>query len=270
MVAPPLRQPLTQPAILSHLALAALVLALRAGLAAAAPDALGAPAARADLPPPAYAPLQPASNTATPRITLPTWTPPAAARGTATAAGPTATRAPFAVVTDVPAAGTPLDSTPGGGAPAGSAVAPVPLGTAADPGIAPPALPGGAGGGTGTAAGAPGGESGGAAEAAGGGTPPASADPARALPADPRVRAVWATAGPPRQGQGWFERFTAERPGPWGWWPFYLVVLAAWGWVMARAWRAVRAVGDSGGDRWPDGGHDAGGGAADSGGVAEP
>lgn len=232
----------------SSLALAAALVVLRAGLALAA---AGPPAEHVLAAPPAYAPLQPASSTATPRITLPTRTPTRGPAGTATARA-TATDAPFVVITDVPGAataGVPGSVAPGGAArPGGSAATPLPPGVPADPGIAPPAVPG-----TGPTAPAGGASDG---RRAGTGPPGAGGDgrPAVAPPApdaggggpaaDPRVRAVWATAGPPRQGQGLVARFTAGRPGPWGWWPFYGLLLAAFGWAVARAWRALRAAGD--------------------------
>lgn len=53
---------------------------------------------------------------------------------------------------------------------------------------------------------------------------------------DPRLRALWAAGGSPREGQGLAARFTEGRPGPWGFSLFYLALIGLFGFVVFRLW----------------------------------
>jgi hypothetical protein len=56
---------------------------------------------------------------------------------------------------------------------------------------------------------------------------------------DPRLRALWAAGGSPRQGQGLAARFTEGRPGPWGFSLFYVLLVGVFGFVVFRLWGAL-------------------------------
>jgi hypothetical protein len=66
---------------------------------------------------------------------------------------------------------------------------------------------------------------------------------------DKGIRALWAESGSPRQGQPLSERYTEGRPGPWGFSPFYLLLFLLFGWAAWRVWRALGASGSSGSSR---------------------
>jgi len=202
---------------------------------------------------------QPASNTATPHITLPTRSPTPPPTATATAPGPSrATDAPLPGTPTAGAVTTALPAAPGGpGAPArsavprgsGTATAAAPSGTSV---IGPPALPaggadGGMGGGTVTT-----GATVGSGPVAGADPAPGEVGPAgfvRVPVPDNLVRALWAATGSPRQGQGVVERFTEGRPGPWGVAPFYLLLLLLYAGAVVGVWRAVRRLGEDRAER---------------------
>ena len=56
---------------------------------------------------------------------------------------------------------------------------------------------------------------------------------------DPGIRQLWADSGSPRQGQRMSERLTEGRPGPWGFSLFYLLLAILFAWASRRAWRAL-------------------------------
>ncbi len=231
---------------------------------------------------------QPTSNTATPRITLPTRTP--TARPSATRSAPTTMPTIGAAVTDSPVETAEPVATGGSAEPVGTidpggepgpeeTDAPGESASTTGPGsrdagagpdppgplpIDPPSLPDGATGGAGAAALAGAGPGGGARTGEMGDEPRTgpgdgeqAADPAasglrddevgpsgivRVPVADPRLRALWSERGSPRQGQGLVERFTAHRPGPWSFAPFYLAVMVSLGLVVFKLWGALRAL----------------------------
>jgi len=219
---------------------------------------------------------QPASNTATPRITLPTRTPTEGPVATATSARATIPSAPVTVAPGVTAAATaagtigprPPDGPPAPGRPDRPPGSTSAIGTAnpAPPGddtglpgdaTGPPAATGDAPIDLATPVGAGSGLDGDdaygqAGDGAGGGDPPSSASAADAggpaglvrVPVpDPHLRSIWAAYGSPRRGQGWVARFTEGRPGPWGYAWFYLALVGTYGYVVWRLWRAMRGVG---------------------------
>lgn len=194
----------------------------------------------------AYRALQPATQTATPRIRLRTPTP----SGTAPTATVPVAGGPGTMVPTVAGAGTTaaapgstavpgsVATSPTGGS-VGQATNPPPAGpgSPAPLEIAPPALPGGKDQGQGTGGTAAGGTSDGSAT--GGGTGARSMAPGPrgiiAVPVDDKgVEAMWARFGSPRQGESPAERLTAHRPGPWGWWPLYVILAALYGYSVVR------------------------------------
>jgi len=57
---------------------------------------------------------------------------------------------------------------------------------------------------------------------------------------DPGVRRMWQRFGSPRAGQSLVQRLTGGRPGPWGWWPVYVVLAVLYGYGV---WRLLQVVG---------------------------
>ena len=214
----------------------------------------------------ALRPAQPASGTATPRIRLP---------GTGTPATPTPT--PTATAHIGLPSGTPLatasPASPPGGTPSGATAVPLP-GETTEP-IAPPAIPGGTAGQPTALPGSLPGESvrppgslnpfspgssmsstsstsstmSTSSTAADRSNDSVSTADAGAIgpsgliripTGDDGIERMWARFGSPRAHQSWIERWTAGRPGPWGWWPAY-VLLAVW--FAYLSWRLLRAIG---------------------------
>ena len=201
----------------------------------------------------AYRAAQGATQTATPRIQLPTET--RAATGTATVASGTSTAAAGVTPTVDGPAGT-ADSTvdatdsPGGGtvpgAPPGSTPGTPPpgLGPNETAQIAPPALPGTAepGSGAGGIGNVP--PSAGAAglEAREDDTISEAPGPSgliRVPVTDPVVREMWSRFGSPRSGQAPLDRLTSGKPLPWSAWPFYLLLLGLFAFAL---WRAIHEL----------------------------
>ena len=46
---------------------------------------------------------------------------------------------------------------------------------------------------------------------------------------DPAVQTMWREFGSPRADQSLLDRFSDQRPGPWGFWPFYVLLAALFG-----------------------------------------
>jgi hypothetical protein len=198
-----------------------------------APTATTALAAPARLPA-ALPHRQIASETATPRLVL-TDTPTPSRSGASTATpGGSATTATAPGGSATRSSGGPIATNAAGTSVPGTTATATRLGEPALPGEGTPGAGGENGGGAGT------------------GPPDASAasmpGPAGLLrvPVDDRgIQDLWQRFGSPRATQPALARLTADRPGPWGWVAFYVLLVLAWLWVFWRVWRALGGLGDA-------------------------